>query len=207
MNDHNGMIKLGPEGLEINGRETFVKEMWAECKPFLEMTKTTQLQRPSFVELLAPKLKSVTYAPDAHGQAERQEQEEDAEKKVVKKRKSAPSSSSAIEKIDFAQKGSSVKELSDFFKEKAPENCQDPTKVMIFSFFLLKKLDYTSITPEMVLFCFESLGERKPNDVAQIFRDIKAKKGWLTGNKKDGFTLTPKGENIVSHDLPNSRGE
>jgi hypothetical protein len=69
-------------------------------------------------------------------------------------------------------------------------------------YYLTEKLELTDVTADHIFTCYDHVNERVPTAFAQSIRDTSGKKGWLDVSSWDNIKLTPKGRNLVTHDLP-----
>ena len=96
--------------------------------------------------------------------------------------------------------------LRKFYKEKSPASNQE--KVTVFVYYLAKFLGIQNILPGHIITCYNEVGERKPLQIVQLFRDIKHRKGWLdVGDEQNSVRISISGENLVEHDLPGPKSE
>lgn len=91
--------------------------------------------------------------------------------------------------------------LRTYFEQKAPSSNQET--VVVFARYLAKYLKIDNVLPGHVMACYNEIGARKPQELIQLFRDIKSIKGWIEyGSEPGSIKLTISGENFVEHDLP-----
>lgn len=90
--------------------------------------------------------------------------------------------------------------LTDFIKEKRPENFQEFNAATVY--YLTKELSIRAITPEHVYTCYKDANRRLPGAFTKSLRDTDKVKGWIDTHDLKNIKITTWGENFVEHDLP-----
>lgn len=126
-------------------------------------------------------------------------------KKDSKKKKPKGVSPVSVAPIALNLKGGKgIPPLADFYKKKAPRRHQE--KVTVYVYYINKHLGITDVLSGHVVSCYNEVGEKKPLNILQLFRDIKHHKGWLeVGETPHSVRVSISGENLVEHDLPRSK--
>jgi hypothetical protein len=91
--------------------------------------------------------------------------------------------------------------LADFVEQKKPKSQYD--QIVVFVYYLCKTIGLQSPSYNHVYSCFKDDGVKiePPDDLPQIIRNCRSKKGWVEIN--DGtVTISNKGESYLEHHLP-----
>lgn len=176
--------------LEVEGEESFVKEIYQDYKE--------QLSKHSFngvpADINGGEGKP-NPAPRSSSTAKR-----GRTKEAVKRKESF----SIIKDLDLSSKGNK-KSLREFFKEKAPSAALG--KNAVFVYYLQNEAKITGITIDHIYSCYKDVNERVPEALKQSILDTSSKKGWIDTASMTDIKMSTPGENFVEHDLPRSSGE
>ena len=123
----------------------------------------------------------------------------------VKPRKTRVTTVASLAPIPLNLKGGeNFPQLSNFYKDKAPENSQE--KITVFAYYITKYLSISEILPGHIISCYNELNERKSLNIPQMFSNIKHSKGWIaSGDTPGAVKITVAGQNLVEHDLPKTK--
>jgi hypothetical protein len=119
-----------------------------------------------------------------------------ADKKPPKPRKGP--TYSFVKDLDLRPSGK--QSLKEFFAEKSPPDQQAHFAVIIY--YLTHVLGLSNVGIDHVYTALKDVGEKVPNDIAQIARNTANRKGWLDTADTSNLKVTTGGENYVEHDLP-----
>lgn len=91
--------------------------------------------------------------------------------------------------------------LRTFFDEKKPSTHMD--KFCVFAHWLKQNKDIESVSIDDMWTLHKIIGERPSDNLMQIFRDGKSKKGYFDNGAEQGqYALSSIGETRVEYDLP-----
>jgi hypothetical protein len=116
--------------------------------------------------------------------------------------KSKPSFS-LVKDLDLNPDGK--KSFRSFAKEKTPKSGFEKCVVAIY--YLHNELGLDCITSDYVFTCFKDAGWRVPSDMYNVLAVTSSRKGWLDTSDMMNINVTPRGENLIEHDLPYTKKE
>lgn len=126
------------------------------------------------------------------------------QKSKASRARKAPSYS-LVKDLDLRPEGKPS--LVQFYQEKKPGEQQQQLTVVLY--YLYRTLEIESVSVNHVYTSLKelsSLGVRVPTDIAQVFRQIANRKGWVDSSDAKALKTTVGGDNFVEHDLPSKGG-
>ncbi len=181
-------IDLRAGVIEVEGSESFVKEIYSDYK---EQLKTDAASEP--IETIGQ-----TQPPTNNSSSTRtgkKSAKKNGKAKEVGRRKE---SHSLVTDLDFATKGGK-KSLQDFYSEKAPANAMERNAVFVY--YLEKIAKVKNISVNHVYTCYKHVNEKVPGALRQSLLDTSSRKGWLDTGSMDNITVPTLGENLIEHEL------
>jgi len=147
---------------------------------------------------MASRAPQLTTAPDS-GEPENSTKKSSKQPKTVKRKVSTVSSRPKM--IPNLISGEERTTLRAFFDEKKPTTHMDKFCVLAYWLKLNKQVESVSIDDMWTL--YKVIGERPSDNLMQIFRDGKSKKGYFDNGTEQGqYALSSIGETRVEYDLP-----
>jgi hypothetical protein len=113
----------------------------------------------------------------------------------TKRPKNAPR---LLKELNFVP-GDGKPSLKDFIATKTPANLFEKCTVVVYYF--INHLAVRAVSLDHVFTAFKAMEWRLPNDLRNIVQQT-GSKGWLDTSKSSDIKLTPRGDNLVEHDLP-----
>lgn len=175
------MIKLkidtGHGLIEVEGDESFVKEVYKDYKSSLLSSATSEKAVPQ---------KITSQKPEGGT----------GKKKGAK----SPNRGTSTYDHELAKKlDSGSTKLTSFYNERYPKSGFEQNAIFIY--FLEKILKKTNITVDDVYTCYKFLDKPNPTALRQSLIDTSNKKQWLNTRSMDDIKISSKGEKLVSFDL------
>lgn len=176
--------------LEVEGEESFVKEIYQDFKDRIR----TQETPPS---------------PDKKDTREFHHDEPN-KNASVKKNNGAKSGSKRkesyqiVKDIDLSAK-SGKEALKKFYEKKSPSTAMQ--KNAVFVYYLERVAGVQSIGVNHIYTCYKDVNEKVPGALRQSLLDTSFKKGWIDTKSMENITVTTHGENLVEHSLPEQKSE
>lgn len=118
----------------------------------------------------------------------------------VKARKRSTPDSYSIDPNLSLHGGLGVPSFQKFVEEKSPSSNYEFNAVAIY--YLTKILKKPSATLKETWTCYKEVKRRTPEFFKQSFTDTKNKAGYVKISENFDLELSPRGENVVEHDLP-----
>jgi hypothetical protein len=100
--------------------------------------------------------------------------------------------------LDLHPKGKSS--LVDFIHEKKPTTQNE--KNVVFVYYLQREAGLSSVNVDQVYTCYKEAKERVPSNLRNSLAVTSSRKGWINSDDMEDLSITPRGENVVDHDLP-----
>lgn len=169
--------------LEVEGEESFVKEVYQDYK-----------NKVIFASGHTETRKVATQA----GSQEQVIPKESKKRSKVRGR-SSRESHSPIKDLDLSSKKNS-KSLRDFYKEKAPFSAMESNAVFVY--YLQKIANAKNINADHVYSCYKDVSARVPTALNQSLLDTSHRKGWIDTSSMENILIAIPGENLVENDLP-----
>lgn len=171
--------------LEVEGEESFVKEVYEDFKKLANDFKS-----PAHKEHEPRILKTV----EKEGkESPKNGSSSNRKKKGVKK--SVPT---FVKDLDLSVKNNS-QDLKEFFKLKSPSNNMEKNVVFIYYLKTIGKVE--DITLDHIYTCYKYVNEKVPGALAQSLLDTASRKGWIDTSNMNSIQLPVAGENFVEHDM------
>ena len=175
-------INLVDGALEVEGSESFVREIYEEHKERLQA------------------IQAVGGVQGKHRMNKPTSSSLGKKKGVSKKRgKRGGKSFSIVKDLDLSGRGGEGS-LKDFFQKKSPSSAMQMNAVFVY--YLSKTAKVENITPDHVYTCYKDVKKRTPAALHQSLLDTSYKNGWIDTGSKDDIKITIQGENLVEHELP-----
>lgn len=172
--------------LEVEGEESFVKEIYGDYKDVLSLILSRQNVEP-VSQLPAP--------------AETQDEVRPPEKtKSVSKRRASSKQKESHKIVGTLNLEPSGKESFRSFAA-TKELGSNMVVNLVAVYYLQNILGITGITPDHVYTCYKNIGHKVPTALIQSLRDTASLKSWIDTASTDNITLLTAGENAVEHDL------
>ena len=168
-----------PDGtvLEIEGEETFVREIYEDHKQSIQNpSKNAKAVSPSSNETTKSTVSS--------------------KKRTISKSKE----SYAIVKTLDLSGATNKQSLKDFYDEKSPTS--GFAKNAVFVYYLQKIMEEKNITIDHIYTCYKAVKTKIPALLRQNLFDTSSKNGYITTESLNDITITTVGENFIEHDLP-----
>ena len=105
---------------------------------------------------------------------------------------------SVAKDVDLRPSGKQA--FRDFAAEKDPTGLYERNTAAVF--YLEQTLGLSNIGAPHVLAAYRECSWKEPGSLAQSIRDTAAKKGWLDSSDGNNLSTTPRGRNLIIHDLP-----
>lgn len=169
--------------LDVEGEESFVREVYAEYKERLQATShATDAGDKGSNHTGASKVNKVkkTKAVSNSGRAKKKE------------------SYSIVKDLDLVC-GGGEKGLEAFLKTKNPMN--DLERNAVFLYYLKKIANVATVSADHIFTCYKHVGRPVPA-LAQSLRNTSSRKGWIDTSSISDIKTTIPGENYVEHKLP-----
>lgn len=174
--------------LEVEGEESFVKEVYNDYKEKLDQNRIPPAEKP-LQDNETSKIET------------RKEKTIKGPAKTVSKRKD---SYQIVKDLDLSAKGGK-EALKEFYTKKSPKNGLQ--KNAVFVYYLAKIANKTSIDQNHIYTCYKDVNEKVPGALRQSLLDTSFKKGWIDTKSMDEITITVQGENLIEHELPPKKDE
>lgn len=168
---------------EVEGDETFVKEIYQQYKDKLDQKWKIHSFRPTVPEEQMGNEGTKKTTP---------------QKPTVKPKFRGSKSPKLVNNLNLST-GNQMS-LKDFFKEKNPESALE--KNAVFVYYIEKKLNITGITTDHVFTCYKELNEKYPEALRQSLVDTYHRKGWISTSSMTDVKMTTRGDLFVEHELP-----
>ena len=107
-----------------------------------------------------------------------------------------------VKDLNFKPKGK--KSLEDFAEIKKPRSFYE--KCAVSAYYLKYELALSAITESHVYTCFKYMKWRGPTNLSNTLALTASHYGWLDTSNLQDIKVTPMGENLVEHDLPEKKG-
>ena len=178
-------INIKDGTLEVEGEESFVKEVYSDFKEQVALARL-----------------GITVTPPQNDDPKLIDQGDDkAKPKATKKpaTKRARVSFSIVKDLDLSSKSNS-QSLRDFYASKNPTSAME--KNTVFVYFLQQIAKVSPITLDHIYSCYTDVNSKYPNALRQSVADTAFHRGWLDTSSFADIKLATPGENYVEHDLP-----
>jgi hypothetical protein len=120
------------------------------------------------------------------------------------KKKTTRPSPSIVKDLNLRAEGS--QSFRDFARGKGPSmNLRKKCTVAVY--YLSRVLDLARINTNHVYTCFKDMKWRPPADLHNTLQETASRHGWLDTSDMENIALTPIGETMVEHDLPQTSAD
>ena len=178
--------------LEVQGEESFVKEIYADYKDAIlsSFGRETAFQ---------------TKQPMQQFDSSKTSQNPTVKQHVAKSRTGGARKEmyTLVKDLQLSPKGK--KSLRDFFAEKEPQTAMEMNTVFVF--YLKKEISIDEVTVDHIYTCYKDTSTKVPGALTQSLKDTAHRKGWIDTANTNAISLTTIGENLVEHDLPKQKKE
>ena len=175
--------------LEVEGEESFVKEIYKEYKGRID----------ALVEFSSNNIEDEPdRSPSTETPQPKKLRHTNKKSSKIKSGGGRKESYTLVTNLDLLAKGNK-KALKDFYNEKSPTNAME--KNAVFVYYLQKEAKISAITVNHVYTCYKHVGVPVPGAFRQSLADTSSKKGWIDTKSMENITIPTLGENYVEHDL------
>lgn len=180
--------------LEVEGEETFVKEIFGEYKDVLGHLIARQAETNQVPALEAP-------AEEQGGEALKVKKPKKAS--GAAKNTGVKETHTILGDINFKLPGKPS--LKDFIADKKPKE-EGGELVTILVYYMQKILGIENLTADHVYTAYKEAGVKVPTALNQSMKNIRSRQGWLDTSDMNNIRTTIKGDNLVEIDLPRAKG-
>lgn len=170
--------------LEVEGEETFVREVYQDYKEKIAQENFEPVDEP----VVQPE--AVSVAP-----AHKPRRAKNGGGKVGNKRKE---SYQIVKDLDLSAKGNK-EALKDFYSKKSPSTAME--KSAVFVYYLQKIAGTKGIGVNHIYTCYKNVNEKVPGALRQSLLDTSSRKGWIDTKSMENITITTQGENLIEYEL------
>ena len=182
-------IDLRSGVLEVEGEESFVREVYQDYKDKVSQDNFTLINEPVREEA-EPK----TTVAKPH-------KVKNSIGKTGSKRKE---SYQIVKDLDLSAKGAK-EALKIFYAKKASATAIQRNAVFVY--YLEKVAKVSGVGVNHIYTCYKDVNEKVPGALRQSLFDTSSKKGWIDTKSMENITITTHGENLVEHTLPSKKEE
>ena len=176
-------IEISGSVLEIEGEESFVREIYQDYKERIPQASTKAANNLDKYNADTPKNRKT--------KASRL-------KRVSENKKSFQ----IVENIDFS--GKNGKEgLKNFYEKKSPKTALQKNTVFVFYLKKIKKIN--NVSPNHIYTCYKYVNQKLPSALHQSLYDTSNKKKLIDTKSTNNIGITVLGENLVEHELPSKK--
>src|SRR3989338_1968680 len=181
-------IDLRSGVLEVEGEESFVREVYQDYKDKVSQDNFTPISEPDRVENES-KIRTKTQKVKNNGS------------KAGSKRKE---SYQIVKDLELSEK-SGKEALKSFYTEKSPSSAMQRNTVFVY--YLEKVAKVSGVGVNHIYTCYKDVNEKVPGALRQSLLDTSFKKGWINTKSMENITITTHGENLVEHELQGKKEE
>ncbi|RWN59725.1 hypothetical protein [Mesorhizobium sp.] len=189
-------IDLSQGILEVEGEESFVREIHKEFQNYAKRNPTESIRR-------ADPTDEVDKASDAG--AASGVQRSSKTRKPARKQKQTPSDGQGVARgkvgnyLPMVLKELKLDGLKEFYQEFDVASHME--KILIFGVYLRDKQNLSVFTADHLFTCYRVANEKPPKAFLQAIRDASTKKNWLNYVGPDNISIVHIGETYITHDM------
>jgi hypothetical protein len=177
--------------LEVEGEETFVREVYQDYKK-------EEITHAGFkpIDELEPEREPMQTSPKQHHTRNR----------IAKTGNKRKESYQIVKDLILSTKDGK-QSLKDFYSTKSPSNAMERSTVFVY--YLQKIADIKNIGVNHIYTCYKDVNEKVPGALRQSLLDTSSRKGWIDTKSMENITISTHGENLVEYEIPskNEKGK
>lgn len=116
-------------------------------------------------------------------------------------KKASKASHSIVKDLILKPKGQ--QSFAEFVTDKSPSS--NAERCVAAAYYVDRVLKKAPVSADHVYTCFKDVAWRIPADLCNALQWTASRKGWLLTSDMSDIRLTPRGENLIEHDLPKQR--